>query len=136
MVDKYERAEGIINADIVDYSPPDKYDLIISISTLEHVGWDRDQKNSKKIPIAVNQLKKMLSPVGKLLVTVPIGFNCFLDEMIRDNALGFSAQHFLKRTSQANEWEEAGWSDVRNSEYGSPYGNANAIMVANYSKII
>ena len=42
VVDKYERAEGIINADIVDYSPPDKYDLIISISTLEHVGWDRD----------------------------------------------------------------------------------------------
>ncbi|SVC55686.1 uncharacterized protein METZ01_LOCUS308540 [marine metagenome] len=54
--------------------------------------------------------------------------------MIADNALGFCSRHYLKRISQANEWEETDWSDVKNSKYGSPYSNANAIMMATYSK--
>ena len=134
VVDKYEKAEGVINVDIIDYSPSTKYDFIVSISTLEHVGWDRDKKEAKKIPVAVNQLKQLLASPGKLLVTVPIGFNCFLDGMIADNALEFCSRHYLKRISQANEWEETDWSDVEKSKYGSPYSNANAIMMATYSK--
>src|SRR6266516_2600109 len=37
-LDKYEIAEGVTNADIVDFTSEKKYDLIVSISTLEHVG--------------------------------------------------------------------------------------------------
>ena len=46
ILDKYEKAKGIINKDIIKFKPNKKYDLIISISTLEHVGWDgmKDQK--------------------------------------------------------------------------------------------
>jgi len=40
ILDKYETAKGVINEDIVDFKSEKKYDLIISISTLEHVGWD------------------------------------------------------------------------------------------------
>ena len=32
IVDKYENAPGVINADVVDYDPDNTYDLIISIS--------------------------------------------------------------------------------------------------------
>jgi len=40
VLDKYETAKGVINEDIVDFKSEKKYDLIISISTLEHVGLD------------------------------------------------------------------------------------------------
>ena len=48
IVDKYEKKKGIINQDIVDYKPDKKYDLIISISTLEHVGWDETPRENYK----------------------------------------------------------------------------------------
>ena len=40
VVDKYEKAPGVLNEDIVSYSPGKKYDFIVTLSTLEHVGWD------------------------------------------------------------------------------------------------
>ncbi|MBT3913298.1 MAG: hypothetical protein HOF22_08895, partial [Verrucomicrobia bacterium] len=35
VLDKYERGPGIINEDIADYSPPERFDLILSVSTFE-----------------------------------------------------------------------------------------------------
>jgi len=32
-----DETSGVINQDVVDYIPSEKYDLIIGISTLEHV---------------------------------------------------------------------------------------------------
>jgi hypothetical protein len=49
ILDKYEKAPGVINLDVVDFKPAKKYDLIISISTLEHVGWDEKPKEPKKV---------------------------------------------------------------------------------------
>ncbi|TAK16890.1 MAG: hypothetical protein EPO37_07710, partial [Nitrosarchaeum sp.] len=39
VVDKYEKETNIINQDVIDFNSKAKFDLIISISTLEHVGW-------------------------------------------------------------------------------------------------
>ena len=104
VVDKYEKAQGIINVDVVDYSPESKYQFIISISTLEHVGWDRDKKEPEKIEIAVDKLKKLLAPGGELLVTVPIGFNCFLDEFIEQGTLNFDSYQFLSSHDEDQCW--------------------------------
>lgn len=134
VVDKYEKAPGIINVDVVDFSPENNYQFILSISTLEHVGWDRDKKEPEKIETAVAKLKKLLVPGGELLVTVPIGFNCFLDEFIENQTLGFDSYQFLKRVNGHNEWEEADWNDVKDSKYNQPYSNANAITVAHYRR--
>jgi hypothetical protein len=38
IVYKYEKAKGVINEDVINFRLPKKYDLIISISTLEHMG--------------------------------------------------------------------------------------------------
>ena len=46
IVDKYEKGEGVNNQDVTTLDLKDKYDLILSISTLEHVGWD--EKNPRK----------------------------------------------------------------------------------------
>ena len=40
VVDKYEVIGSVINQDIVEFNPSKRYDLIVSISTMEHVGWD------------------------------------------------------------------------------------------------
>src|SRR4030042_260073 len=42
ILDKYEKGKNIINKDVVDFHPKEKYDLILSISTLEHVGLDEN----------------------------------------------------------------------------------------------
>ena len=49
IVDKYEKGDGIVNEDIVNFRPGKKYDLIVSISTLEHISWN-EEKKPKKIP--------------------------------------------------------------------------------------
>ena len=48
IVDKYEKAPNVINQDVVDFKTNEKYDLIVSISTLEHVGWDEEPRDDKK----------------------------------------------------------------------------------------
>ena len=44
----------MINQDVVDFKTNEKYDLIVSISTLEHVGWDEEPRDDKKISKALN----------------------------------------------------------------------------------
>src|SRR2546427_9318907 len=53
VLDKYEIAKGVISEDVVDFKSDKKYDLIVSISTLEHVGWDENPRDEMKIPRAI-----------------------------------------------------------------------------------
>jgi len=69
ILDKYEKAKGVINQDVVDFSPAKKYDLIVSISTLEHVGWDETPREPMKILRAIENLKRLLAPKGKKLLS-------------------------------------------------------------------
>ncbi len=50
--------------DIVEFVPQDKYDLIISISTLEHVGWDEQPQKPGKLLQAIDHLRATcLAPI-------------------------------------------------------------------------
>jgi hypothetical protein len=40
VVDKYEKSPGVINKDALTYQSKNKYDLILAISTFEHIGFD------------------------------------------------------------------------------------------------
>lgn len=79
IVDKYEKGDGVINQDVIDYKPSKKYDLIISISTLEHVGWDELPREPLKIIKAINNLKSLLNRRGKIVMTIPLGHNLILE---------------------------------------------------------
>lgn len=46
VADKFEKADGVINCDIRDFRSESRYDRVLSISTLEHVGWDERPKES------------------------------------------------------------------------------------------
>jgi SAM-dependent methyltransferase len=79
VVDLFEEADGVENMDVFDISG--SYDWILSISTVEHVYWD-DQKNPMGGERAVKHLRSLLRPGGRMLVTVPLGWNPPLDERL------------------------------------------------------
>lgn len=130
VLDKFEKRKDIINEDIVDFSPNQKYDLVISISTLEHVGWDDDVKESAKVKEAVASIKKQcLKLGGTFIATMPMGYNSGLDGFVKDESLGFDRMLFLKRVSIFNEWKEVSKDEAISARYGWPYNNGNVIVV-------
>jgi cyclopropane fatty-acyl-phospholipid synthase-like methyltransferase len=130
ILDKYEIAKGVINRDVVDFKSEKKYDLIVSISTLEHVGWDEKPRDDMKIPRAIENLKTLItSRGGTIIVTLPLGYNTALDQLLNNGIIRFSKQYHLVRISKGNEWKEASWDDVRVAKYNSPLPFANGLLV-------
>jgi len=129
VVDKYEKAHGVHNIDVVDFRPGKKYDVIVCISTLEHVGWDDPPRDPEKPIRALNHLRSLLAPGGILVVTIPIGYNPDIDGLIGKGRLEFNSLHFIKRTTLDNRWTETDWSGVAESRYNTPYPAANALAI-------
>ena len=119
VVDKYEVAPIVINQDIVEFAPTERYDLILSISTLEHVGWDEVPREPAKLLQAIEHLRtRCLAPDGQIVVSLPIGYNEFFDGLLRDGKSPFTQQHFLKRISKRNYWVESDWNGCKDATYG------------------
>jgi SAM-dependent methyltransferase len=131
VVDKYERASNrVVQADIVDFRTSARYDLIVAISTLEHVGFDEDVKDPAKPRRAVEHMTSLLAPGGELLVTIPLGYNAAVDRDLETGALGFDEVGYLRRLDRFNRWSEASASAVAGAAYGHPFAAANALAVA------
>ena len=136
ILDKYEKGERIINQDIADFQSSEKSDLIVSISTLEHIGcWDKEQYEPQKIMQALENLKTVLSQGGKMIVTLPVGYNLYLDKLIKEGKIQFTEMYCLKRISAGNEWIEADWSDVQNIKYNTPFPSANGLIIGIIEKV-
>lgn len=129
IVDKYEKANNVINQDVVDFSPSKKYDLIISVSTLEHVGWHEIPRDSKKILHAIENLRRLLISKGKMVVTLPLGYNLELDKLIKNYEIQFTKRFCLKRISKDNKWIEVRWKDVQDVRYDHPFNYANGLII-------
>lgn len=130
VVDKYENAAGVTNVDITEFSSSDPYDLIISLSTLEHVGWDETPREPEKILRAFAALERSLKPGGTMLVTCPLGHNAFLDEALRDGSLAFPRSEYMMRINKRNDWMVVPKDQAIGARYGSPFPRANAIVIA------
>ena len=128
IVDKFENGMNVRNVDVVDFCRPDTYDLIVSISTIEHVGYDDDIKDQIKNEHAIKVLKGNLRKGGLLIVTCPIGYNLFLDAKLADNMFGFTEEHFLVREG-LTLWAESEKHNALSRKFGSPYPLANALFV-------
>lgn len=129
ILDKYEVADGVKNLDVVDFQSSKKYDLIISISTLEHVGWDETPREPKKVLHAIDKLKKNLTQKGKMVFTIPIGYNPDLDGLLREDKIPFTRRYSLKRISRDNKWIEVDWENIRDAKFGYPFHCANGLIV-------
>lgn len=134
VVDKYEKASGAINEDIMNYRNPRKFKLIISISTLEHVGRDEVPRESGKALLAIERLKKMLAPGGTLLFTFPLGHNKILDQAIIHNKVNLSKCTLFVRSSLNNDWITRPLNQARNIRYNYPFPHANGVIVAQFKK--
>jgi hypothetical protein len=134
ILDKYEKAYGIINQDVVDFRPRNQYDLIVSISTLEHVGWEENIKHPgrepDKIPWALTALQNCLAPGGYMIFTIPFGQNQYLDSLLSRRNPVFSELFYLKRMSNDNRWQETCWTDIARTSYDHPYISANGLVIA------
>jgi hypothetical protein len=148
VIDKYEKAPGIINTDIVEYSPPAPYDTVVCISTLEHIGWDENpqdtiriyiqKKDPKdvlkhadpvKIAATITLLKKMVRPGGRIIFSVPMGYNPHLDKMLSQGKIEMTERYCMIRVSKNNRWVETTWENVLTRKYNEPYLCANGLLV-------
>jgi hypothetical protein len=127
VIDKYESAPGVLNEDVVDFRPAHLYDLIVSISTLEHVGWDERPRNPAKIPLAIDNLARCLMPGGRLILTVPIGYNSVLDDLVARDRIPFSDVIYYQRVR--NGWTEVSRNAVAGAASGGPHRRTNALLV-------
>lgn len=134
VLDKYEIAEGVINEDIVDFNPPQKYDLIVSISTIEHIGWDERPREPAKVLRAVEHLKSLLTPGGQLLITAPLGYNQALDKYLQNGSFGFSRCCFLKREAKKTIWGEVDEQDAYAATSSKPYRATEVVLIATYER--
>jgi hypothetical protein len=128
VVDLHEVAPGVANEDIVDFSAP-PYDLIVSISTLEHVGWDEPELEPDKASRAFRHLADLLSPGGALLVTIPLGYHRFLDRDLFHGRLPVDEVRYLRRMTRSNLWSEVDETAAWGSTYEFPYRGGNTIAV-------
>lgn len=134
VVDKYERVPGVISDDAETFTA-DPFEAILSISTMEHIGWDETPRDAQKIPRVIDHLyRDLLKPGGTFTMTVPHGYNRDLDDLIASGRLPFDSVSYLKRVSRINHWEQVEQADLATTRYGFPYLGANAVVVASLTR--
>jgi hypothetical protein len=84
VLDKYEQTPGVVNGDVVDVRSSKLYDLIVGVSTLEHVRWDEEPRDSPKFLHGVERLTTFFAPDGKMLITLPVDCNAALDGFLKE----------------------------------------------------
>lgn len=128
VVDLYERAAGVFGEDIVSFSPSRKYDLVVSISTLEHVGWDEKERDPNKCLLALDKMFSLMKPGGKMIITVPLGLNPTIDTIVYKGDARFDRQLFMKRVSTGS-WVQVEREDVMECRYDQESRIAMGIFI-------
>lgn len=134
VVDKFETVKGVINEDITSWQTDQRFALILSLSTFEHIGFDDDAdgQSTEKIFTAISACRALLQPAGRLVITVPLGYNPHLDQLIEQDALGQDREIFMLRSGK-REWNEVARDQAVGTPFGSPWPYANALMVAEFT---
>lgn len=138
IVDKYELDPRVSNIDIVDYRPAHRFPLVVSISTLEHVGFDEAEREGGKFLRALRTIQKScLAEAGKMLLTLPLGYNPEIDELVVTNATELGTVRLLQRTSSLNFWGDVDpsivASDPSRFAYGGRYAGATVVALSEYT---
>ena len=164
IVDKFEAGEGIDCMDIMDVDAEEKYQTIISISTLEHVGQscapsgefgEQKRTTDREAPLkAIAKIYDLLAAGGQALLTVPFGklidggwyvqfsFD-YLDLLTSKYGLPSEAISvgYLKNIAREPVWKNPyqHWREVESQElstvrYDTLAGGARAIAVIKLTK--
>jgi len=134
VLDKFEKAERVINEDLLSFVPSKKYELVVSISTFEHIGFDDDlesnfKNSAEKIQRSFENItKNILKKNGKVAITAPIGYNPDMDSLIFKNGLKFDEIYFYKKDGDG-KWGSASKDEAEGSKYNYPHPYANCIAL-------
>src|SRR5271157_1208679 len=97
-IDKYERGPGVVNVDFLEYNNWKKYDLVFSISTFEHIGFNYQEVKGREKPYqAINKAMSMLKSDGLFAISFTLGYNPVMDDMLKNNKVAFDREYFYKR---------------------------------------
>jgi len=165
VVDKFEVEVGVDNEYLMNLLSEKKYDAIVSLSTVEHIGQkgdpsggygeqaeDRDLEGPLK---TIAKIYDLLAPDGKALITLPVGklidgewYIQFSKEYlyllgkkygIPKEAVSVNCLKLIDRETNGSSfnvlWEELDALELSYVEYGSPFSQANAIAVIELSKL-
>ncbi|MEG4290736.1 hypothetical protein Q5692_11250 [Microcoleus sp. C2C3] len=164
IVDKFEQDLGVDNQDLMDLPSTEKYDAILSISTVEHIGQavepsgtygEPTEKRDLEAPLkAIAKIYDLLDVEGKAFITVPFGTLTDGDWQIQFSGQYLSlltkygipkeaiSSHFLKLIDRHPVWEKAQmiWTEadgleVSDAEYNYPLPFANAIAAIELTKL-
>jgi hypothetical protein len=133
VLDKYEKGPGVINEDVATFNPLKKYDLIVSISTMEHVGWDEEPRDTGKVITAFQNIECMLNDGGKAVITVPISYNSILDEKIWSGGLVGWTWKFMIKIGELT-WREGKLEETKGMKFNYPFPHANCVAIGYYKK--
>ncbi|GAC1431195.1 MAG: hypothetical protein NVSMB54_25590 [Ktedonobacteraceae bacterium] len=164
IVDKFEVGDGIENRDIMDIDFREKYQVIVSVSTVEHVGQnvnpsglfgEHSQVTDREAPLkAIAKMYDLLAPGGHALLTVPFGVltdggwyiqfsTDYLNLLVTKyglphDALSVGFLRCIERASTwcnpAQVWIEAAGEEVADIRYDTIGGGARAIGVIRLTK--
>ena len=130
VVDKYERAPGVVNRDVLDLADMGRFDLIVAISTLEHVGWDEELRRPEAALEALNALRGLLASGGRLVLTHPVGYNPHLDAAFRDGAVPLARVGALRRSRRRTHWIQVPPPEAWRAPYDFLLYSARAVVFA------
>lgn len=129
VVDKYEKAPGVINEDIVDFTPGRRYGLVVCVSTLEHIGWDEEPQDPEKARVALRNISDLVTERGDMLVTIPVGYHRRLEDHCVSTDAPFDDVCLLVKQSRLARWQPQPIEARNGIRYGAPYACGNAIIV-------
>jgi hypothetical protein len=122
------RYRPVINSDLMEFNPARRFTRIVAISTIEHVGWDEKPRDEEKVMRAFPKLRSLLTPGGQAIVSIPPGYNHFLDRQMSEASIDGARFQCLKRVSADNQWVETDLPEALHCKYGYPFMKANAIV--------
>lgn len=120
IVDRWEQGDGVSNVDVFDVAG--EFDEIVAISTVEHVRWDEEPRTPGGSVAAIEHLVGLLAPGGRMLVTVPTGWNAPLDDWLLAGDTGCSRARSMIRAG--NGWVQSPEVVVRPYGVGQPWAES------------
>lgn len=132
IVDKFDNNKSIIKEDAEFFNNNKLYDLIISISTFEHIWFDDDIKDSNKSLRTFNNMKKLLNDWWKMIITIPVWWNKDIDKKIFDWEFDFNENYYY--TKNKWNWIESTKENTINLKYDIKIPSANWIFIWIYNK--
>jgi len=113
--------EGPIKQDLMTWEPQIRYDLIVSISTVEHIGASPED--------IISKIRSLLKLDGKAIITLPTGYNPKWDKSLLSGELDVRVVGCME-LMQDRAWEECSlWNAIKKPYLADDFPWSKALVV-------